>query len=129
MSETLDKNDEPQKKLSIKEVAQLVRLKNHLNEIADNIIGEPIDPKVSSLLQMAADMIEEQINMDKYYSWEDFSCGRPLDKGGKEEPKYQFLDNDEDDKENEEVVEKTTPTATELKQWFSGGAVEDGSSE
>jgi len=116
------------KKISDEQKVAFQRLADHLNDMAGRI-GEPMDPKVQAHLRMAADCIEEQIQLDKYYPWGCDHCGEDAQDDSElivvatEEPntsgEYRFLD-------NEEQPEPTTPSAEQLQNWLSNGAPKEG---
>lgn len=108
-----------ERRLEPKFVKAFLTLRDHLNHIADNVIGEPMDPKVEACLQMAADMIDEQVTMDKYYTWPGKDDAEETEEDSKESNPYLFLENEESD----------IPSTDDLENWFNGGTSKDDSDE
>ena len=134
---------EDEKHLSPEQAAGFQKLADHLNSIAQQI-GEPMDPKVEAMLRMAADCIEEQIQLDKYYPWGCVECGghvedeeedeyEEVEEYDTEEPNgtYRFLEENDEIRDEEgpnvTTVERETviPSAEQLQNWLSNGAPKD----
>jgi hypothetical protein len=133
--------DEP-KNLTPEQKEKLAKIADTLELLATKLT-EPVDPKVEAMLRMAADMLNEQVQLDKYYPWE-CECGEDsellvknyeMDQAADEESNlmYRYLDQDDNIKEGstasllEEVKPKeesdsVTPSAEQLQNWLTDGA-------
>jgi len=71
---------------------------------------EPMDSKVLGLLEMAYDMLSEQVYFDKHYTW-DKAKVEPIEqvnaRNTPKEKKFLFLNDSH-----------TPPSAEELEEWF-----------
>lgn len=38
-------------------------------KIANQVVGQPFDPKIEATLEIAYALLEEQLNLDKEYEW------------------------------------------------------------
>ncbi len=130
---TAYEDEEQSKRLTDEQKISFQKIADHLNKLADKL-GEPIDPKVDAMLRMAADCIDEQIQMEKYYPRECSHCdehnhdeehegGGVITAREPDSTPYLFLDNDDEDEDNNESMPKLMiPSADQLKSWLSNGA-------
>ena len=145
-----DETDEP-KILTPKQKEKLTSIAETLEILASKLL-EPVDPKVEAMLRMAADMLNEQVQLNKYYPW---GCGGEcaetnellvknydMDEAATDEESnliYQYLDQDDTIEPGsstsllEEAIEETntntkeegnsvTPSAEQLQDWLTNGA-------
>ena len=98
--------DDNKGKLTIEQQIQLRKLANHLRDLAQATDYEPFNPKISDLLNIIADISEEQIKLNTYYFYHE--C-----------PEHK------EEKPNEESEEPEKPSiADEITRWFSQGMPE-----
>lgn len=90
-------------------------LENFMKTLASIIetCHEPLDAKTLGLLEIAYDIVGQQLKLDVYHEWGSLM---ELDQAITNEDngqKFLFLDND-----NQEEKDTTTPSAEDLKRWF-----------
>lgn len=109
-------NEDDKPILSIKDIANLKKLAGHLNAVADECFRPPFDPKIAAILQMAADLAEEQVQMDKVYE-----CYHQVQEEPDLSGAYKLLGQDDDVINRPKEQEDTVPTAEDLQRWFNNG--------
>jgi hypothetical protein len=86
--------------LKPKDLQKIARIKDALEKIVGEI-HEPLDPKIIALLEMSIDMLEEQVILDKKYTYDD-DC--PACQADSKEPDCQLKFFDEDDSPSAEEL-------------------------
>ena len=97
--------------LSPKQREYLETLKTTL-ETTIEACQEPLDAKVLALIEIAHDIVDQQLKLDLFHEW---GPAMELDQAVANKPdgqQFLFLDNDTTPKETE------TPSAEDLEQWF-----------
>ena len=106
-----------EKELDVKQVQYVRRIITWLADII-RAIDEPIDPKVPALLEIAHDIMEQQLDLDIAWEW-DIETNELIIEDEDEtidEPEQMFLffDNDVEEKKEQDEI----PSPEELSKWF-----------